>query len=112
MEIVSFESEVYRELVGKIDKIAEYVLKKEDEAINPKDEVWLDSKEVANLLRVSTKTLQRLRKDGLIAYSVLRGRCLYRLSDIEKGLNDRLIKGSPETLQEFHRKYLIENGAK
>jgi len=112
MEIITFESSAYKDLAGKIDRIAEYIVKKDSSAVNPKDEVWLDSAEVANMLKISTKTLQRLRKDRLIAYTMLRGRCLYRLSDIEKGLNERIIKGNPETLDDFYQQYLLENGAK
>lgn len=112
MEVITFDSAAFRELTRKIEKIAEYVLKKENEKVEPKDEVWLDSQEVADLLKVSTKTLQRLRKDKLINYTMLRGRCLYRLSDIERGLNERIIKGDPQTLDDFHKQYLLDNGAK
>lgn len=112
MEIIALESAAFQELSRKIEKIAEYVLKKENEKVEAKDEVWLDSQEVANLLKVSTKTLQRLRKDRLISYTILRGRCLYRLSDIERGLNERIIKGDPQTLDDFHKQYLLDNGAK
>ena len=79
---------------------------------NPEQEIWMDSQEVANLLRISTKTLQRLRKDKLISYTVLRGRCLYKLSEIEKGLNERTITCDPRTLDEFRKNHLLENGFK
>lgn len=112
MEVITFDSAAFQDLSRKIEKIAEYVLKKENVTVEPKDEVWMDSQEVANLLKVSTKTLQRLRKDKLINYTMLRGRCLYRLSDIERGLNERIIKGDPQTLDDFHKQYLLDNGAK
>ena len=96
MELITFESKAYQELLKKIERIAEYISKVETPVPDEKKEVWLDSMEVARLLGISTKTLQRLRKDQLISYSLFRGRCLYRLSDIERALNERLITRSEE----------------
>jgi hypothetical protein len=107
MELVTFESKAYQELIRKIERIAEFVVKAEKPLSDEKREVWLDSMEVARLLNISTKTLQRLRREQLISYSMLKGRCLYRLSDIEQALNDRVITCSPQTLDEFRKNYLL-----
>ncbi len=61
MDVITMEATAYKELIRKIDKIADYVFKKESKP-NEEEEIWLDNQEVANLLRISTKTLQRLRK--------------------------------------------------
>lgn len=79
MDVITMEATAYKELIRKIEKIADYVFKKESKP-NEEEEIWLDNQEVANLLRISTKTLQRLRKENLISYSMLRGRCRYKLS--------------------------------
>ena len=107
------DSRAYKDLVERIDKISDFVVKCESGIKPPSDEeIWLDSQEVSNLLRISTRTLQRLRKEQLISYTMLRGRCLYKLSEIERGLNERLITCDPQTLDEFRRNYLLSNGAK
>lgn len=113
MEVITLESRAYKDLVEKIDKISDFVVKCES-GIRPQgsEEIWLDSQEVSNLLRISTRTLQRLRKENLISYSILRGRCLYKLSETERMLNERLIVCDPQTLDEFRRNYLLNNGAK
>ena len=113
MEVITMESRVYKDLIDKIDKISAFVVKCEA-GIKPQsnEEIWLDSQEVANLLRISTRTLQRLRGENLISYAVLRGRCLYKLSEIERGLNERLITCDPHTLDEFRKNYLLSNGTK
>jgi len=113
MEVITMDSRAYKNLVEKIDKISTFVVKCEA-GIKPQsnDEIWLDSQEVANLLRISTRTLQRLRAENLISYAILRGRCLYKLSEIERGLNERLITCDPHTLEEFRKNYLLSNGAK
>ena len=113
MEVITMDSRVYKDLVDKIDKISAFVVKCETGIrLQNNDEIWLDSQEVASLLRISTRTLQRLRAENLISYVILRGRCLYRLSEIERGLNERLITCDPHTLDEFRKNYLLSNGAK
>ncbi len=109
MEVITIDSEAYKDLVKKIDRIAEFVEKYMEADQKTKQEIWLDSFEVARLLKISTKTLQRLRKDKLISYTILRGKCLYKLSEIERGLNERIIKADPRSLNDFRRNYLIEN---
>ena len=47
-------------------------------------ERYLTDKEVAELLRVSRRTLQDYRNNGMIAYYQLGGKILYKESDIEK----------------------------
>jgi len=113
MEVITMDSRAYKDLVEKIDQISTFVVKCEA-GIKPQsnDEIWLDSQEVANLLRISTRTLQRLLAENLISYAILRGRCLYKLSEIERGLNERLITCDPHTLDEFRKNYLLSNGAK
>jgi hypothetical protein len=113
MEVITIDSRAYKDLVEKIDKISTFVVKCEAGIkLQSNDEIWLDSQEVANLLRISTRTLQRLRAENLISYAILRGRCLYKLSEIERGLNERLITCDPHTLEEFRKNYLLSNGAK
>ena len=106
MDVITMEATAYKELIRKIEKIADYVFKKESKP-NEEEEIWLDNQEVANLLRISTKTLQRLRKENLISYSMLRGRCRYKLSEIERGLNEKTIVCDPHTLDEFRRNFLF-----
>jgi hypothetical protein len=112
MEVITVESKAYQNLVDKIDTIADYVVNQNRKIENPDQEVWLDSQEVANLLRISTKTLQRLRKENLISYSMLRGRCLYKLSEIERSLNERVIVCNPNSLDEYRKNYLLKNRIK
>ena len=106
MDVITMEATAYKELIRKIEKIADYVFKKESKP-NEEEEIWLDNQEVANLLRISTKTLQRLRKENLISYSMLRGRCRYKLSEIERGLNEKIIVCDPHTLDGFRRNFLF-----
>ena len=49
------------------------------------DELLTD-KEVAYLLKVSRRTLQDYRNNGILPYTQVGGKILYRASDIEKTL--------------------------
>ena len=49
-------------------------------------ERYLTDKEVAQILKVSRRTLQEYRNDGLIPYILLGGKVLYRESDLERVL--------------------------
>ena len=93
MEVITFESEAYKALVGKIEKIAGYVA-----------EAQLTSE------GISTRTLQRLRDENLISYSMLRGRCMYKLSEVERCLEERTIRCKPQTLEDFRKNYLTRTG--
>ena len=106
MEVITMDSEAYKKLVEKIEKIADFVV----EAKLPseeKKEAWLDSNQLADAL---TRTLQRLRDDNLISYSMLRGRCMYKLSEVERCLEERMIRCKPKNLEEFRRNYLNRTG--
>ena len=46
-------------------------------------EVYLTSKEVCKLLRLSSRTLQEYRDSGTIAYYKIGGKILYKQSDIQ-----------------------------
>ena len=105
MEVITFESKAYQELVQKIENIADNIAKNKLDA-TPKTDVWLNSNEVADLLKISIRTLQRLRNDNMISYTMLRGRCLYKLSDIEKSLRERIIPTDQRTLDKLRNQHV------
>ena len=49
-------------------------------------ERYQTDKEVAQILKVSRRTLQEYRNEGLLPYILLGGKVLYRESDLEKVL--------------------------
>lgn len=79
MEIITFESKAYKELDNKITAIADYIFNHtEAESIN-EDEIWVDSYEVCTFLKISDRTLQRLRAAGTVTYSNIKGHYSTRL---------------------------------
>ena len=57
-------------MMEKIDRIADYVFKK-DNVPKEEAEILLTSEEAADLLKISTRTLQRMRKDKTIPYMMV-----------------------------------------
>lgn len=107
MEVITLESEAYKNLVEKIDAIADYV-KSQDNSSDWDDE-WVDSYEVCSFLKISERTLQRLRTNGTITYSIISGKTYYTISEIKRVLKERLIKATEEQLRDLiegHKEYL------
>ncbi|NDW18728.1 DNA-binding protein [Dysgonomonas sp. 216] len=100
-EAIILDSESYKRLEEKIDKIFEYIKDKQvPENINI-DEEWVDSYEVCTFLRISERTLQRLRTNGVISYSILSGKTYYTIAEIKRVLKERLIKSGEECLDDL-----------
>lgn len=83
MEVITMESEVFKEIKSKIDAISDYVLQ-QDKGNELSDDTWLDNYEVCTYLQISTRTLQRFRSENLITYSVIRGKIFYQFKEIKR----------------------------
>lgn len=88
MEVVTFQSTVYQELVGKIDAINHRLNAKEKE---PKEK-WLDNQELMQLMKISKRTAQHYRDSGLISFSQVGNKIYYKLSDVEELLKNHYNK--------------------
>lgn len=109
MEIITFESKAYKELDNKITAIADYIFNHLDENKTDEDEIWVDSYEVCTFLKISGRTLQRLRAAGMISYSDIKGHYFYKIKEVKRMLEERLIKRDKECINELitnHQKYV------
>ena len=106
MEVITIESRAFKQLIEKLEVLSEYVYSMERPAAENEDENWVDSGEVCHFLKISERTLQRLRTNGHISYSCIGGKYYYQISHIKKLLHERMIKSTDECLQdlmEHHR---------
>jgi len=88
MEVIAIESKAFQEIMGKIDQIDKYV----KSVLQPNiDDIWVDSFEVCSILKISQKTLQRLRDNGEISYSKITRRTYYSLGEIKRLLQEKRI---------------------
>ena len=105
MEVITIESQAFKNLMSKVDTIFDYVVSQK----NTEDETegWVDSHEVCTFLKISDRTLQRLRSENKINYSRIRGKNYYKIIEIKRMLQENLIRRSEESLQD-----LIQNHQK
>ena len=88
MKVITMESSAFRSLTEQIAEIA------------------------AHLLNVSTRTLQRMRSEQRIGYVVLRGKCRYRQSEIDRLLEACAVNEDAATPQELKRNHTLRTGGK
>ena len=108
MEVITMDSQVYKDLTAKIDRIANFVTTVQNKTEKQPEDSWVDSYEVCTFLKISTKTLQRLRAANEISYSKIRGKIFYRISEIKRLLNDHIIRRSDEHLQDLIRNHRLQ----
>lgn len=93
MEILDKKSEKVNTLFRVLDEVQEVIrnaLKRRTPHLN--GEKYLTNNEVSKLLKLSTRTLQDWRDNGTISYIQIKGKVLYRQSDILKLLEDNFEK--------------------
>lgn len=101
MEIVTIESKVFKQIMEKLDALSDYVYGMKQSSEENDGDSWVDSQELCKFLRISERTLQRLRSNGQITYSCIGGKYYYQISEIKKLLRERVIKSTDECLQEL-----------
>ena len=106
MEVITIETQAFKDLMSKVDTIFDYVISQQTNDEDD-DDSWVDSYEVCTFLKISDRTLQRLRSDNKISYSRIRGKNYYKISEVRRMLKENLIRSNEECLEE-----LIQNHQK
>jgi hypothetical protein len=105
MEVITIESQAFKDLMSKVDTIFDYVISQQN--IQDEEDSWVDSYEVCTFLKISDRTLQRLRSENKINYSRIRGKNYYKISEIKRMMEENLIRRNEDCLQD-----LIQNHQK
>lgn len=101
MDVITIESQAYKDLVTKINAIAKFVVDHQDDDTTDPDEMWVDSYEVCTFLKISERTLQRLRSNRLISYSIISGKSYYTIAEIKRMLNEKKIRSTDECMNDL-----------
>lgn len=88
MKLFIIGSRAYDELVERIEKIEQAIIGVKP-LPRPSDDEWVDGTTVCRYLRISPRTLQRLRSDRVITYSALNHKLYYTLGEIKRVLQER-----------------------
>ena len=95
MKVITIESEAYKKLVRQIEWIYSYVKEQaKDNATSKPDpsEVWIGNDEVSKILEIGKRTLQRLRINGKITYSIRGGKARYTLQEVNRFIAGRVVE--------------------
>lgn len=101
MEVITIDSQAYKELVSKINAIAKFVIDHQDDDTTDPEEMWVDSYEVCTFLKISERTLQRLRSNRKISYSIISGKTYYTIAEIKRMLNEKRIRSTDECMSDL-----------
>ena len=82
MGIVIMRSGDFQALMDRIEAIEKYINKTEPKT-PPLQEIWLDNEVVCSYLKISKRTLQRYRSNGVITYSLIGKKTYYTISEIK-----------------------------
>jgi|SRR5690606_14056087 len=80
--------ELILKLSQEIKNINMYLQQFQKSRLERFTEAWIDGQDVMQTLHISQRTLQSLRDNGVLPYSRINGKFYYKVSDLEKLLED------------------------
>ena len=86
MEIISIEKKAFEELVSRLGQFVKQMDSINRQRNGRRMSEWMDNQDVCQVLKISRRTLQDYRNNGILPYRQLGGKILYRESDIERVL--------------------------
>jgi len=104
MDTIIVSKEEWKELVQKIDWITGFI-EQYIERLPSDNNTWLNEMQVCDYLKVSSKTLQRLRKSGEITFSTIGKKHHYKAEDIKALMEKKSVKSSREMLENLQNSY-------
>ena len=88
MDAIIFTKDQFTDLMTKLDTIQNQISLKSD----AKKETFLDNQEFLLLMKISKRTAQTWRDEGKISFSQVGNKIYYKLSDVEKLMQENYNK--------------------
>ena len=85
MENVNIPVDVYNDIMLKLVEI-DNKLEKPEKQSNSLTGKWLGIQETCQLLKISKRTLQAYRDNGILGFSQISGKIYFKVADIEEHL--------------------------
>ena len=92
MDCVLMETSAYKELQEPLKRLLERVAALHSLSAKPTSVRWLKAEEVCKALSITKRALQYYRSAGIIPYTALGNKILFRDDDIRQLLEKNLIK--------------------
>ena len=90
MKTILLSEKEFNEMQCKLDAISSQLQNLNRQ--NPLSEKWLDNDEVCEVLKISKRTLQNYRDNGILPFSQISNKIYYKSSDIDKHLESNYIR--------------------
>ncbi len=110
MKVITIESSAYKAMTEQIAEIAGFVREVRNARREKATDRLIGMEEAARMLGVCKRTLQRMRDEHRIEYAMVRGKCRYRLSEIQRLLEESTVRSTDATLGELHHNYTLRTG--
>lgn len=111
MEVITIESVAYQQLMGRIESIVSHIERLEaTRSVQGIPDTLLNTREAAEILHISTRTLQRLRSEKRIDFVILRGKYLYSAREVGRIIDEGRLKGDPATIEELRHHFNLRTG--
>lgn len=108
MEVITIESKAFLQLMAKLDRIERFVIDNAQDK-SDHDALWLDKDTVCAYLKISKRTLQRYRSNGVIAYSLIGRKTYYSVASVKELLKDKNIRRNKPSMDELADKGRLPN---
>lgn len=82
MEIVTIEAGTFKEIVSAWNSLKSKLEELQNVCLKKEPDEWLDSKEVCEILCVSSRSLQHLRNNGTLSFTRIDRKIYYRKQDV------------------------------
>lgn len=92
MELILIEAGAYLELKRQLSTLSVQMADFQKKIAPQNREKRLDAQDVCMALGISKRSLQNYREKGLVPYSNIGGKFFYKEADIQKILEDGLVK--------------------
>ena len=84
--VITKQSEEYIMIMRMLRKCSKEILEFQNLQVPVANEVYMTGEQVCSMLHISSRTLQKLRDEKGIAYTVIGGKFLYPLSKLQSVL--------------------------
>lgn len=81
--VITRQSEEYIMMMRMLKKSSKEILEFQDLPVPIAGEVYMTGEQICGMLHISSRTLQKLRDERGIAYTVINGKFLYPLSKLQ-----------------------------
>ena len=87
MEVIAIERRNYEELLTSFYSFVSQMKAMAGRGTDKRLGDWLDNQDVCQILNISSRTLQTLRQNGMLAYSQIEHKIYYKPEDVESILH-------------------------